>query len=82
MHSILSVISTKIRELKTALANLSLNTLVDVDTPSPMNLGVLQYDGFQQKWVAAPPEEIGAVLDGGGAGVQYVDVLTVDGGGA
>lgn len=82
MPSILSLISSKLRELKTSLANLSIRGLVDVDPSYPINLGVLQYDGARKIWVSAPPEEIGAVIDAGDAGVVYIDILTVDGGGA
>ncbi len=82
MQSILSLVSSKLRELKVTLANLSIRNLVDVDSAYPQNLGILQWDGFTQKYISAPPETIDAVVDAGGADAVYIEVLTIDGGGA
>jgi hypothetical protein len=80
--SILGFIGKHLRDLKVELANKTLISLTDVKTERPGNLSVLQYNGNENQWIFAPPEEIGAVVDGGVAGTVHLTVLTLDGGGA
>ena len=80
--SILGQIAKYIREVKVDLKNKTINGLADVKDGRPGNLSVLQYNGLENQWIFAPPEEIGAVVDGGVAGTVHLTELTLDGGGA
>lgn len=81
MPSILSQIGNQFSLIKRRITNLSLAQLIDVE-PSPLNLGVLQYNSFTKLWSSQPPELIEAALDGGQADTIHLDILEIDGGGA
>lgn len=63
------------------IRSITLGSLIDV-TSSPQNLGVLQYNSLTRAWVAAAPEEINAVIDGGEASSVNYQLDDIDGGGA
>jgi hypothetical protein len=82
MHSILQLVGRKIADLKKSVSEKTLQSLFDVNSQTPQNLGVLQYNSLSGLWSAQPPEIIEAALDGGHADTIHLDILEIDGGGA
>lgn len=65
----------------TELSEKSLDDLTNVETGSPTDLSILQYDYASQKWYARSSDEfIDGVIDGGFADTIHQIGLDIDGG--
>ena len=80
--SILGQVGKYIREVKRDLAEKRLTSLYDVQPDEPEHLSLLQWNGPQQRWITATPDEIEVTIDGGYSGTVYLEILEIDGGGA